>query len=88
MPNEMDKNDMTHVQWSGDRLYSMDKEGVRQGIDFRTFYFKSRQNGKMVGPFTALGKRNLEFRRAEAEKANFDFHECPGGECTHPDSVG
>lgn len=88
MANEMDNNDTTHVQWMGNRLYSMNKEGVRQGLDSRTFYYKSRQNGKMVGPFTALGKRNLEFRRAEAEKANFDFHECPGGECTHPDSVG
>lgn len=83
-----DNDDTTSVHFQDGKPYSMSKEGVEEGLGARTFYYKSRQTGKMVGPFMGLGKRNMEFRRAEAEKAGFDFHECPGGTCKHPEARG
>ena len=75
--------DPMNIHMEGDQPYSMSSEGVEKGTGMRTFYFKSRQTGKMMGPFSALGRRNLEFRRAEAEKGGYEFHECEGGACAH-----
>lgn len=65
--------------------YHMGSEGVTKGFDMRPFHWVNKETGKAVpmGTMYALGKRNLEFRRAEAEKAGYGFSECVGDNCPH-----
>jgi hypothetical protein len=64
-------------------IYTLSPEGVSKGMI--PFHFLDRKTGttSIKEPFMALGRRNLEFRRAEAEKAGFDFTECSGEGCPH-----
>lgn len=66
-------------------LYHMQESGVSRGLDVVPFHWVNRETKKAVpmGTLYALGRRNLEFRRAEAEKAGYDFAECPGEGCPH-----
>ena len=63
----------------------VDDEGVTQGIRSIPFHWVNRETGKSVFPSSmyALGRRNLEFRRSEAEKAGYNFVECAGKDCPH-----
>lgn len=65
-------------------LNHIQESGVSRGLDAVPFHWVNRQTGKspLPEPFYALGRRNLEFRRAEAEKAGYDFVEC-GENCPH-----
>ena len=65
-------------------LYHMQESGVSKGLDVTPFHWVSRETGKSLlpEPFYALGRRNLEFRRAEADKAGVDLVEC-GENCPH-----
>jgi hypothetical protein len=64
----------TTVHMEDGQPYTLDSEGVTKGIQMIPFHWRNRQTGKPVPvTFFALGKRNLEFRRAEAEKAGYEF---------------
>lgn len=65
-------------------INTISSEGVTPGIPMSGFHWVNRSTGKdVMGRMMALGKRNMEFRRAEAEKSGYDFLECPGSECPH-----
>lgn len=64
----------TVVHMEDGQPYTMDTEGVTKGIEMIPFHYKNRTTGKAVPQtFFALGKRNLAFRRAEAEKMGYEF---------------
>jgi len=79
--------DIVDVNKEGE-VHTISSSGVSRGLDMIPFHWLSRNPQKMgkattPEPFYALGRRNLEFRRAEAQKAGFDFVECTGDECPH-----
>ena len=81
MPNE--EPDQIHVGEDG--VHTLSSEGVTSGADFRGFHVISNKPGnKHLFYGMALGPRNLEFRRAEAEKGGFRFEACVGLDCPHP----
>lgn len=78
-----DEPDVVTVK-DGD-IYHIESSGVTRGINAIPFHWVNRNTGKSVfpSPMLALGQRNLEFRRAEAEKAGYEFNVCSGPECPH-----
>lgn len=57
-------------------------DGVTSGINYRGFHWRNPKSGWVSEPLTALGARNLEFRREEATKNGYEFLEC-GENCPH-----
>lgn len=81
MPNE--EPDVVNVGEDG--VHTLSSEGVTSGIDFRGYHVLSNiHQGKHLMYGMALGPRNLEFRRAEAEKGGWRFEPCIGLDCPHP----
>lgn len=58
------------------KVTHIESSGVTSGINMIPFHWMNRQTNKAI-PMTmyALGKRNLEFRRAEATKAGYTLME-------------
>lgn len=63
----------TTIHMENGKPYTLEPEGVTSGLNFIQFHWRNRTTGKTHGPFTALGRRNLAFRKAEAEKAGYEF---------------
>ena len=76
-------SDIIEFDKSGD-IHHIQESGVTRGLDTIPFHWVNRQTGRSAFPsaMLALGRRNLEFRRAEADKAGYDFVEC-GDNCPH-----
>lgn len=73
------------VTAEGGEIHHIEPTGVSRGINAIPFHWINRKTGKSVFPSAmfALGNRNLEFRRAEAEKAGYEFNVCSGPDCPH-----
>ena len=78
MTNASEGNDPSIIDVSDKGINVMDESGVSGMIPFHV----TLKTGKQM-PFTALGKRNLEFRRHEATKGGWTMDECSKGGCTH-----
>ena len=63
-------------------IHHLEDTGVTKGINFLNYHVFS-SGGKHLMTGTALGKRNLEFRRAEATSGGWHFKECAGDNCNH-----
>lgn len=67
------------------KIHTISAEGVTSGVNFRGYHVLSNKNdGQHLMYGMALGPRNLEFRRAEAEKEGMRFEPCVGLDCPHP----
>ena len=74
-------DEVTEVSDKG--VHTLSSEGVTKGFPFKGFHWRNPSTGWTSERFTAMGQRNLEFRRAEAQKNDFDFVECHDKECKH-----
>jgi len=70
------------IDLSDKGVHTIDESGVRSGLNMIPFHWEMK-SGNQHGPFFALGKRNLEFRRSEAETAGASLVSCDDGNCNH-----
>lgn len=65
-------------------MHHLEPQGVTSSLNMLGFHvFSGKPDRKHLFSGTALGRRNLEFRRAEATSGGYQFEECPGKDCPH-----
>lgn len=82
---EVVKDNEQIINVGDDGVHTLSSEGVTSGIDFSGYHvISNKHKDKHLMYGMALGPRNMEFRRAEAEKEGMRFEPCVGLDCPHP----